>query len=84
MLQAGSARIAWAKRASRDWRSGRLLVVRPRSWLGPAQLLAEVECRSEVAVDQVPARKVSRSRTHGRSRNRERSLIATGQRCAPR
>jgi len=28
--------------------------VRPRSWLGPSQLLAEVEPGSEVAVDQVP------------------------------
>jgi hypothetical protein len=54
MLQAVSARIAWAKRASRDWRSGRLLTVRPRSWLGPPQLLAEVESGAEVAIDQVP------------------------------
>ena len=42
------------KRASRDWRSGRLLVVRPRSGLGPRQLLAEVQSGSEVAVDEVP------------------------------
>jgi hypothetical protein len=54
MLQAVSARIARAKRPSRDWRSGRLLTVRPRSWLGAPQLPAEVKSRSEVAVDQVP------------------------------
>jgi hypothetical protein len=50
-LQSGSARIARATRASRDSRSGRLLTVRPRSWLGAPQLLAEVKSGSEVAVD---------------------------------